>query len=286
MACWCQGAPCCWQGAPWQPDSAAHAAARLHAAGTAASWQSCAALHAPQPHQSFPSSRALRTAALADRDGRRAGGSDSRSRPGPPLPMGGQSANGSTASAAGRGGGDRQPARNSNSPDNGVGGSASAAGAAAEQHQDLDSGWDHAWDDIDDDWDEWGGAGTRGAAPADPQPGGRRRRQFSRAESRRGPRDAYLRPMIDREGIRQRLTLRADEGEEELRTEFDINQLESRAAVRFTGAACHMMFLSNRPEAYITLISSFPPRLFAIVSAVLGDAASSDLTVTMTLGVA
>jgi len=50
-----------------------------------------------------------------------------------------------------------------------------------------------------------------------------------------GPRDAYLRPMIDREGIRQRLTLRPDEGEEELRTEFDINQLESRAAVRFTG---------------------------------------------------
>jgi hypothetical protein len=43
--------------------------------------------------------------------------------------------------------------------------------------------------------------------------------------------------MIDREGIRQRLTLRPDEGEEELRTEFDINQLESRAAVRFTGAA-------------------------------------------------
>ncbi len=41
--------------------------------------------------------------------------------------------------------------------------------------------------------------------------------------------------MIDREGIRQRLTLRPDEGEEELRTEFDINQLESRAAVRFTG---------------------------------------------------
>ena len=105
-----------------------------------------------------------------------------------------------------------------------------------EQHQEFDSGWDHAWDDIDDDWDEWGDPGARGTSATDPPPGGRRRRQFTRAESRRGPRDAYLRPMIDREGIRQRLTLRPDEGEEELRTEFDINQLESRAAVRFTGA--------------------------------------------------
>ena len=94
---------------------------------------------------------------------------------------------------------------------------------------------------MDDDWDEWaGGAGGGREPPAGPDVplSGRRRRRFSRAESRRGPRDAYLRPMIDREGIRQRLTLRPDEGEEELRTEFDINQLESRAAVRFTGARC------------------------------------------------
>ena len=103
--------------------------------------------------------------------------------------------------------------------------------------QEWDSGWEHAWGDIDDDWDEWGGTGARRGPQAGPDvpSSGRRRRQFSRSESRRGPRDAYLRPMIDREGIRQRLTLRPDEGEEELRTEFDINQLESRAAVRFAG---------------------------------------------------
>ena len=117
--------------------------------------------------------------------------------------------------------------------------------------QEFESGWDHAWDDNDDDWDEWGGAAGRRGSSAGPEadsPGvRRRRRQFSRAESRRGPRDAYLRPMIDREGIRQRLTLRPDEGEEELRTEFDINQLESRAAVRFTGSFPGLLQLNVRP---------------------------------------
>jgi hypothetical protein len=87
-----------------------------------------------------------------------------------------------------------------------------------------DSGWQQNWDGWDQDWDDW-----------ESTPISEERQKYERMASRRGPRDAYLRPMIDKEGIRQRFTWNADEGEEALRMEFEVNQFESREAVKFAG---------------------------------------------------
>ena len=58
-----------------------------------------------------------------------------------------------------------------------------------------------------------------------------------RERRRKGPRDEYLRPMVDVTGIKYRLGLDTADTEARIREEFEENQLESRAAVRFAGAA-------------------------------------------------
>ena len=120
----------------------------------------------------------------------------------------------------------------STAPGSGTSSSADAsahAAAAGAGEQAPDSGWQQNWDGWEAEWDDWDSSG-----PQEPEPTSARQK-YKRMASRRGPRDAYLRPMIDREGIRQRLTWNAAEGEDALRTEFEINQFESREAVRFGG---------------------------------------------------
>ena len=121
-----------------------------------------------------------------------------------------------------------------------------------------DNGWQQNWDGWDQDWDDW-----------ESTPISEERQKYERMASRRGPRDAYLRPMIDKEGIRQRFTWNADEGEEALRMEFEVNQFESREAVKFAGepqkctlhrvvvretsprACCHLQIPVGRSQAQL-----------------------------------
>ena len=56
-----------------------------------------------------------------------------------------------------------------------------------------------------------------------------------RERRRKGPRDEYLRPMVDVTGIKYRLGLDTADTEARIREEFEENQLDSRAAVRFAG---------------------------------------------------
>lgn len=109
---------------------------------------------------------------------------------------------------------------------------AASSGGGEQPH---DSGWQQNWDGWDQEWDDW-----ESSQPTEPEPTSKQQK-YKRMASRRGPRDAYLRPMIDREGIRQRLTWNGAEGEDALRTEFEINQFESREAVTFAGE-CSPLF--------------------------------------------
>jgi len=86
----------------------------------------------------------------------------------------------------------------------------------------------------------------------------------------RGPRDAYLRPMIDARGIRQRLAFKSQVGEEELRAEFQVNQAESQQAVSFAamliGVPLITGFCVSRlcAEPAFHVYSEFSPEAFAL----------------------
>lgn len=56
-----------------------------------------------------------------------------------------------------------------------------------------------------------------------------------RRDAQQPPRDEYLRPMVDTTGIRYRIGLNEDEMTEDIREEFEENQRESWAALRFAG---------------------------------------------------
>lgn len=60
----------------------------------------------------------------------------------------------------------------------------------------------------------------------------RRRRD---RDSHDPPRDEYLRPMVDTQGIKYRIGLNEDEVTEDIREEFEENQRESWAALKFAG---------------------------------------------------
>lgn len=130
--------------------------------------------------------------------------------------------------------------------------------------------WKRSWseDTVGDNWEDTSFI-TR--------PSGRRPNR--KVDPIRGPRDAYLRPMIDVTGIRQRLafkpqasmctqyrssnlpalnrqtadlgTLLTQMGEEELADEFEVNMMESRQAVNFAGELHACWF--SRSSAHITL---------------------------------
>ena len=126
------------------------------------------------------------------------------------------------------GSGSAKPGGRGGEPDTGAASSEQAAHSSARE-QPPDDGWQQNWEGWEQDWDDWDSSGPREAEPTS------KRQRYKRMASRRGPRDAYLRPMIDSEGIRQRLTWDAAKGEDALRTEFEVNQFESREAVTFAG---------------------------------------------------
>jgi hypothetical protein len=116
------------------------------------------------------------------------------------------------------------------------------------------------------------------------------RRPNRKVDPIRGPRDAYLRPMIDVTGIRQRLAFKPQAsirmcsafktrrcwngrslstqcptqmGEEELADEFEVNMMESRQAVNFAGELhCHRAEdgSSHHPHRRVAVQLTLVPR--------------------------
>lgn len=84
------------------------------------------------------------------------------------------------------------------------------------------------------------------------------------------PRDAYLRPMIDARGIRQRLAFKSQVGEDELRSEFGANQEESRRAITFSATLLGVPLLAGfcisrlLAEPVFHVYEHFTPNAFAI----------------------
>ena len=117
--------------------------------------------------------------------------------------------------------------------EDGVGG-ATGEGEAGGGTDGWDDGWGGPW--VDEDWDGWGDDVQQD------QPRSTRERFKPRPPprvltGRNGvPRDEYLRPMIDPQGIAQRLSWSGKDSEEQVQAEFELNQYESREAVKFTGA--------------------------------------------------
>lgn len=66
-----------------------------------------------------------------------------------------------------------------------------------------------------------------------------------RRDAQDPPRDEYLRPMVDATGIKYRIGLNEDDMTEDIREEFEENQRESLAALKFAGdiLAGHATFL-------------------------------------------
>ena len=141
-------------------------------------------------------------------------------------------------------------------PDSQHADSSAKLGSRDDQHsngaaeQPTDSGWQQNWDGWDQDWDDWESMPSSGDQPMS------KREKYERMASRRGPRDAYLRPMIDKEGIRQRFTWNADEGEEALRMEFEVNQFESREAVKFAGEFLKSQYILSFIEPRANLLTA------------------------------
>lgn len=86
----------------------------------------------------------------------------------------------------------------------------------------------------------------------------------------RGPRDAYLRPMIDARGVRQRLAFKSQVGEDELRSEFGANQDESRQAVSFAAVLIGIPLVTGfcvsrlLAEPVFHVYDHFSPNAFAL----------------------
>lgn len=115
--------------------------------------------------------------------------------------------------------GSRRPGRNGN-------------GAASD-------GWgDDDWEDEEQDWSDW-------EPPEQEEPEKPRRAPFLprrtrpiRLRDENGtPRDEFLRPIVDLQGIRNRISISEDLAEQRVLDEMEANQRESRRAVRFAGAS-------------------------------------------------
>lgn len=99
--------------------------------------------------------------------------------------------------------------------------------------------WDE-WGEVDPDWaadwepwqsgpgSDWLGAGTKG---------GQRRYPRRMAGDGKRPRDEYLRPIVDLDGIRDRLSPDRITTEERLLEEFEGNRQDSVMGVKFAGGA-------------------------------------------------
>lgn len=55
------------------------------------------------------------------------------------------------------------------------------------------------------------------------------------------PRDEYLRPMVDATGIKYRIGLNEEDIAEDIREEFEENQRESWAALKFAGTLVRLI---------------------------------------------
>ncbi|KAK9917370.1 hypothetical protein WJX75_003623 [Coccomyxa subellipsoidea] len=141
-------------------------------------------------------------------------------------------------------------------------------------------GNDPASDDEDlDEWGDWGepkvlsdwvdeAQAARRNGKARPQSSRRRGRR--RRDAQQPPRDEYLRPMVDTTGIRYRIGLNEDEMTEDIREEFEENQRESWAALRFAGVLVGVPivvgFTVSRilAEPFYEVAQRYNPQVFAV----------------------
>ena len=81
-----------------------------------------------------------------------------------------------------------------------------------------------------------------------------------RRNAQEPPRDEFLRPMVDTTGIRYRIGLNEDEMTEDIREEFEENQRESWAALRFAGEfleATYLLPCSSQAKACLACTICF-----------------------------
>ncbi|BDA48808.1 Proton extrusion protein PcxA [Coccomyxa sp. Obi] len=135
----------------------------------------------------------------------------------------------------------------------------------------------------DDDWDDWGDWGEPKvlsdwvdegqAARRNGKPSSQSRRRGRRRRDRdphEPPRDEYLRPMVDTQGIKYRIGLNEDEVTEDIREEFEENQRESWAALKFAGVLLGVPivvgFTVSRilAEPFYEVAQRYNPQVFAV----------------------
>ena len=61
----------------------------------------------------------------------------------------------------------------------------------------------------------------------------------------KGPRDEFMRPIIDTQGVLNRITTNVDETERGILEEFEDNRSESREAVTYAGACVRYCYLCD-----------------------------------------